>query len=256
MAWRLALAWAPLLLIFSALRVDAANPLPDGPLVVGYATSCPADAPGGISNKVIQDVGRGVNVVIWFQANLGADKKFELSKSIDLDCIARTAEFIKRLGLNPAHSLSVGGWDAPHPNTTYSGEAWADAFLKWNTMVVSRHGWQGFDGLDWDLEGNDDVSSPFNHFTVACLKLMASMSTRLYIMGYAVSMAPPESYMDPTRGGFDRSLLHSYDDGWHPDFKYHGLNTYAYLLGATDPEVSQLIDLAPRAHSLNFSLSY
>ena len=85
---------------------------------------------------------------------------------------------------------------------------------------------------------------------------MASMSTRLYIMGYAVSMAPPESYMDPTRGGFDRSLLHSYDDGWHPDFKYHGLNTYAYLLGATDPEVSQLIDLAPRAHSLNFSLSY
>ena len=38
--------------------------------------------------------------------------------------------------------------------------------------------------------------------------------------------------MDPRRGGFDRSLLHTYSE-WEsivPDFAYHGLNCYAYLL--------------------------
>ena len=41
-----------------------------------------------------------------------------------------------------------------------------------------------------------------------------------------------ESYLDPTRHGFDRSLLHEYDE-WVsivPGFRYHGLNTYAYLI--------------------------
>jgi hypothetical protein len=30
----------------------------------------------------------------------------------------------------------------------------------------AQAGWPGFDGIDWDMEGNDDVSSPDNHFTV------------------------------------------------------------------------------------------
>ena len=41
-----------------------------------------------------------------------------------------------------------------------------------------------------------------------------------------------ESYLDPTMNGFDRSLLHEYEE-WatiQPGFTYHGLNTYAYLL--------------------------
>ena len=41
-----------------------------------------------------------------------------------------------------------------------------------------------------------------------------------------------ESYLDPRMNGFDRSLLHEYEE-WAsivPGFTYHGLNTYAYLL--------------------------
>lgn len=49
--------------------------------------------------------------------------------------------------------------------------------------------------------------------------------------GFIVSMVPPESYLDSSTSKFDQSLLHSYDDGWHPEFKYHAHNVYAYLLG-------------------------
>jgi hypothetical protein len=45
-------------------------------------------------------------------------------------------------------------------------------------------------------------------------------------------MAPAESYLDPTRNGFDLSLRHEYEEwiGLIPPFPYHGLNVYAYLL--------------------------
>jgi hypothetical protein len=41
-----------------------------------------------------------------------------------------------------------------------------------------------------------------------------------------------ESYLDPRTGSFDRDLHHKYAE-WEalqPDFAYHGLNVYAYLL--------------------------
>ena len=41
-----------------------------------------------------------------------------------------------------------------------------------------------------------------------------------------------ESYLDPTVSTFDRSLLHNYPE-WEsivPNFNYHGMNTYAYLI--------------------------
>ena len=36
-----------------------------------------------------------------------------------------------------------------------------------------------FDGLDWDLEGNDDLTSPWNVFSVACLNLAGEFSAKL-----------------------------------------------------------------------------
>ena len=49
--------------------------------------------------------------------------------------------------------------------------------------------------------------------------------------GYIVSMAPPESYLDPTTSLYDGYLLHSYPE-WEPlvEFNYHGWNSYAYFL--------------------------
>lgn len=110
--------------------------------------------------------------------------------------------------------------------------------------------------------GNDDFQSKYNYFTPQCLDLMGKMSQLAKQDGYIVAMAPAgtsiyilyntvvlsktqiidyyrhnsniflESYLDPTMNGFDRSLLHEYEE-WatiQPGFTYHGLNTYAYLL--------------------------
>lgn len=54
-----------------------------------------------------------------------------------------------------------------------------------------------------DIEGNDDLSSPNNRFTEACLCLMGEMSQLGKADGYVVSMAPAESYLDPTTSHFD-----------------------------------------------------
>ena len=62
----------------------------------------------------------------------------------------------------------------------------------------------GFDGFDWDIEGNDDMNSKYNVFTTECLDLMGEMSQLAKKDGYIVAMAPAESYLDPTTTLFDR----------------------------------------------------
>ena len=51
-------------------------------------------------------------------------------------------------------------------------------------------GFHGFDGLDWDVEGNDDVASPRNAFAPRCLRWMGRFSQRAKQAGYVVAMAP------------------------------------------------------------------
>jgi chitinase len=61
---------------------------------------------------------------------------------------------------------------------------------------------------------------------------MGKFSQLLKNAGYIVSMAPAESYLDPTTDEFSLSLLHNYPE-WKkevPEFNYHGRNAYAYLL--------------------------
>jgi hypothetical protein len=146
-------------------------------------------------------------------------------------CIAQVAKALRDRGLGTSHMISIGGWDAPHPNTTWSGAAWADAWHKWNREEVAHPalGFDGFDGIDWDLEGYDDKSSVYNHFTPACMALVGEMSQALKRAGFIVSMVPPQSYLDVTTGQFDMSLLHAYPS-FHPDFGYHGWNVYALWL--------------------------
>ena len=61
------------------------------------------------------------------------------------------------------------------------------------------------DGIDWDYEGHDDPNSPTSHFSVGTLDAMADFSVEAKSLGYVVSMAPAESYLDPTIevGGID-----------------------------------------------------
>ena len=58
-------------------------------------------------------------------------------------------------------------------------------FRTWNEEEVARPelGWFGFDGFDWDVEGNDDPQSPSNLFTfqvcTACTNLFISSAPLL-----------------------------------------------------------------------------
>lgn len=63
------------------------------------------------------------------------------------------------------------------------------------------------------------------------MHLMGEMSQLAKRSGLIVSMAPAESYMDPSSSIFDHILLHNYPE-WEelqPDFHYHGRNPYAYI---------------------------
>ena len=128
------------------------------------------------------------------------------------------------MNLPTIHLISIGGWNAPHPDTSNPPDVTYENWVKWNNDT--------FDGIDWDIEGNDDTNSPFNMFTQPCLDLMGQISQLAKKDGYLVSMVPAESYLDPTASVFDFYLNHSYPE-WEtlvPFFPYHGHNVYAYLL--------------------------
>jgi chitinase len=130
--------------------------------------------------------------------------------------------------------IAVGGWNSPHPSTSNSAEEVYLNWKKWNTETIVRPdlGFYGFDGIDWDLEGNDDLSNPNNVFTMKCLDLIGKFSQMAKIDGFLVSVAPCESYIDPTQLNFDRYVNHTYPE-WDilvPNFYYHGHNTYTYIL--------------------------
>jgi len=151
-----------------------------------------------------------------------------------MDCVGNIVNSIAKLNLEVVHLISVGGWDAPHPDATNTAEVIYEALDNWNKNVVARPnlGFHGFDGFDWDIEGNDNVNSPYNNFTVACLDVMGRISQLAKSNGYIVTMAPPESYLDPTTSEFSRSLLYTYPE-WNflqPPFAYHGRNCYAYIV--------------------------
>ena len=196
--------------------------LPSGSLIAGYATSCDSD---GAPHLVEQAVA-GVNVVIWFATSLqknATSGRPQVTHHLNHTCVAVVAQELRRRGLITAHMISIGGWDAPHPDTSFSGEEWFEAWDEWNRGEVAQPalGFFGYDGIDWDLEGNDTPSSPWNRFTPACIELVGTMSQAAKRAGYLVSLVPPQSYADVGVAGFDLSLRHSYPE-WQPDFQYLG----------------------------------
>lgn len=201
-------------------------------IIVGYANWNQCD------DKIIQAVKDGVNVIIWFSVNLAVDSitgRPKITNGPDWDCVANITHQIREsLHLETVHLISIGGWNSPHPDTSVTSEEMYTALNDWNRNIIARPelGWYGFDGFDWDIEGNDDFASKYNTFTTSCLDMMGQISQLAKRDKYIVAMAPAESYLDPTRPTFDRSLTHTYTE-WEPivpGFAYHGLNTYAYLL--------------------------
>eukprot|EP00931_Biecheleriopsis_adriatica_P034534 TRINITY_DN19927_c0_g1_i2.p1 TRINITY_DN19927_c0_g1~~TRINITY_DN19927_c0_g1_i2.p1 ORF type:complete len:173 (-),score=16.45 TRINITY_DN19927_c0_g1_i2:96-614(-) len=125
--------------------------LPEGPVIAGYQNwgSCNL-------TKTLREVEEGVNIVIWFAVNLGKDtqtQKPAITSGPNYTCVAEVRAVIEARGFATTHLLSIGGWDAPHPSTEFSGAEWFAAWNSWNSALP-----RPFDGFDWDLGGNDAQS--------------------------------------------------------------------------------------------------
>ena len=165
-------------------------------LLVGYANWNQSD------ESLVRAVRHGVNVLIWFSINLSLSSADEeqgeqgepcVTSGPDMDRVALRIAELRSLGREDVlHLISIGGWNSPHPETTHSAERVFSAWDEWNTRVAARPtlGFEGFDGLDWDVEGNDDEHSPFNAFSVKTLDLMGRVSQLAKQSGYVVAMAP------------------------------------------------------------------
>eukprot|EP00277_Geminigera_cryophila_P003934 CAMPEP_0179431430 /NCGR_PEP_ID=MMETSP0799-20121207/16324_1 /TAXON_ID=46947 /ORGANISM="Geminigera cryophila, Strain CCMP2564" /LENGTH=250 /DNA_ID=CAMNT_0021208361 /DNA_START=1079 /DNA_END=1827 /DNA_ORIENTATION=- len=188
-------------------------------------------------DKVLTAAYNGCNVIVWFAINIRLNVTSNSPMILggpDPNCVAAIAKNLSDAKLETIHLVSVGGWDQSHPDTSRpSSEVW-EAFMSWNTNVVARPDmdFAGYDGIDWDVEGADAPSDAANMMSVALLDLIGEVSKMAKKEGFVVTMAPMESYLDPSTSDFNRSLLSSYPE-WTtlvPEFKYHGRNCLAYLL--------------------------
>jgi chitinase len=207
------------------------RPLPKK-LLVGYATNC--------DEHVVQAVRDGMNVIIWSFMEihcLVVDDEVEADddgpppiggriewNSLDLDCIRETIDQLDKEGYNDTvHLVSFGGWNGPHLDSKLDPKEWFDLWKESAGDV--------FHGIDWDLEGHDDLESPTNVFTMECLDKMGYISRLAKQEGYIIGMAPPQSYLDISNSRFSRSVnLAEPGRSWHGEFHYFGANVYAYLL--------------------------
>jgi Glycosyl hydrolases family 18 len=193
-------------------------------LIVGYANWNQCD------QKIVEFVHNGGNVIVWFSIFLSINPVIQGGPN--LTCVAEIAKQIKKEGYEVLHLISIGGWNTRHPDTSITPQEAYNSWNQWNLNVVANKNFDfaGFDGFDWDLEGNDDPNSIWNAFTVDCLDLIGQMSSLAKKDGYITTLAPAESYFDPSTNAFDRSLKHTYKE-WEPtlNFAYHGRNCYAYV---------------------------
>ena len=126
-------------------------------LIVGYANWNQCD------EQIVQAVKDGVNVVMWFAINLSVDPDTGapmITSGPDMDCVGDIVHKITELGLDTVHLISIGGWNAPHVDTSNTPDAIYEYFDYWNRNIAARpeKGFYGFDGFDWDIEGECEVN--------------------------------------------------------------------------------------------------
>ena len=232
--WRQLVILTTLLLLQRIIAITSAPSLKIRQLpnrvLIGYTS-------GHNYTKVKQSiVNDGVNVVIWSFIDIVAtpttpnnttlsSHNGHIRTNLDLQTIATFINQLDNDGYsNIIHLTTFGGWNGPHLDTTLSAQQW---YTIWQYSNVSKI----FHGIDFDLEGNDNLTSTNNVFTIDCLNLMGSISTLMNENGYIVSIAPPQSYLNINSTNFSRYVNISIPNRrWHSDFHYFGLNVYAYLL--------------------------
>lgn len=211
------------------------RPLPER-ILVGYTTNkCEDLNDMGTVSTAVKD---GVNVVIWCflswknapSSSIGHEVISKIKSELNVDNFIQYKKQLIDLGYNDVvHLAAFGGWNAPHLPSGYSAEQLFDEFQSFNSQQGQLED-PLFDGIDWDLEGHDNIQSPNNEFSKECLDQMGEFSKLAKVNGLIVSLAPPESYLDITSRHFSRFVNLTYPEPWHQDFQYHGANVYSYVL--------------------------
>lgn len=154
-----------------------------------------------------------------------------LTTNLDIEQIQQVIKELDMDGYSHVvHLASLGGWDGPHLQrlsmTSESSEYSNRWISAWRSSIVSTL----FHGIDWDLEGNDNITSPLNYFHQTTLDCMGHISQLMKDEGYIITMAPPQSYLNFDNSDFGQYVNITHHRGWHDDFSYFGNNIYAYIL--------------------------
>ena len=111
----------------------AKRTLPSGSLIVSYVTrGC--DLP-----KIIREVVAGVNVLVWFSSSLAKNDHGlpVVAFEWDVDFIGQVQKGLADAQLKTTHLVCIGGWNAPHPDTSFTGRQWFEAWEKCCLLYTS-----------------------------------------------------------------------------------------------------------------------
>ena len=192
---------------------------------------------GECDDKIFEAVQNGLNIIIWsqidFTSNEDNTKPF-FNGTLDYRCVAKMIKKFRDNNYFVINLLSVGGYGCPHINVDFTVYEYFEEWLKFNEKISSTENhFFGFDGIDWDIEGNNEIESPYNNFTYKELDIIGKFSQLLKKEGYIVSMTPRESYLDPSTNEFSLSLINYSNSEWENifgDISYQGRNIYSYLI--------------------------
>ena len=232
-------------LILNNINKMKGRKIPELPkkLKIGYASW------GECDEKIFEAVQNGLNVIIWFSVDMSAsedNKKPIFKRGPNYEDVAKMIKRFKDNNYSVINLISIGGWNSPHVNTNFTAQEYFNEWINFNEKISNKEcDFYGFDGIDWDIEGNDNMKSSINYFTYKELDIMGEFSQLLKKEGYIVSMAPAESYLDYSTSEFSLSLLHNHPE-WEkevPDFTYHGRNVYAYLIAKYSLDTFDFVSL-------------
>ena len=213
------------------------RPLPAA-INLGYANW------GECDTKVSTAAASGVNVIVWFALSLMVDAGGmpQITGGPNLTCVGQLAAMLEARGLPTHHVISIGGWNGAHPSAKVSPAAWWKALRSYDAQADAAGLAGGFDGIDWDLEGNDNRSAKRNLFPADELRGVARISELAKADGKLVFMVPPQSYLNSETEEFALDVIRP-ATCWHPEFLYAGRNVYAALLALAAPGTFDLVSL-------------
>jgi hypothetical protein len=88
----------------------APRSLPEGPLILAYATHC-TSFEDDVTQHILSEAENGANVLIWFAISLGRKEnssKPYIHYGLNSTCVAMVAKTLRDRGLPTTHLISIG----------------------------------------------------------------------------------------------------------------------------------------------------